>query len=115
MDKIRLEDTINLGRGKKIMVSELVKNKTELFNYIRNGYNFDDEVLSLAGIKRTIRNEKIITTCNENPIKEDKKLPKETESLKSILKSIHTIDNQSFEEDINEEECNYGIDEEYEK
>lgn len=99
MNKIlTLKDSINLGKGKKIPVSEIVNKKGEIFNYIKNGYQFDDEVLEKAHIVKKISNERIISDCVEYKKVDKKALPKETESVKNILKSINTIDSQNIDE-----------------
>ena len=98
--ELTLNDSLNIGRGKKkVLVSDLVKIKGEVFKYIKQGYLFDDEVLKLAHIKRTrgpvtIKNEFV----DKRSIKV-KEYPKETESLKNILKTLNTIENQSTDDD----------------
>lgn len=93
--KLTLNDTINVGRNKKVLISDLVGIKGEIFKYVKKGVWFDDEVLEKAGIKRTIRDEKIETVFVDQKVKPKniKIYPKETESLKNVLKSINTLDN----------------------
>ena len=119
--KLSLIDTINVGKNKKIPVSELVNNKGEIFEYPKKGFSFDDEVLQKAGIKKTIRNVK--TECvfvTHEKDKQNKKYPKEKESLKTVLKSLHTLDNlnnkySDLEETFTDKECEYDqINGEYE-
>ena len=100
--KLTLNDTINVGRNKKVLVSDLVGIKGEIFKYIKKGIWFDDEVLEKAGIKRTIREEKIDTVFfdEKTKLKNIKIYPKETESLKNVLKSINTLDNIGNEDSI---------------
>lgn len=40
-----LKDTIKIGKKNKIAVSDIVNVKGEIFKYIKEGYQFDDEVL----------------------------------------------------------------------
>lgn len=92
--KLTLNDTINVGKNKKVLISDLVSIKGEIFNYIKKGFWFDDEVLEKAGIKRTVKEVK--TECVFVDREKQPKLktyPKETESLRNILKSINTLDN----------------------
>lgn len=108
MNKLTLNDTINVGRNKKVLVSDLVGIKGEIFKYIKKGFYFDDEVLEKAGIKRTVREVKVYNVFVEHDKKQKVKVyPKETESLKNILKSLHTLDNQTNDnfgdKDYNEE------------
>ena len=96
MDKeLTLNDTINVGKNKKVLISDLVGIKGEIFKYVKKGFWFDDEVLEKAGIKRIIREEKVETVFLDKKTKSEnmKTYPKETESLKNILKSINTLDN----------------------
>lgn len=94
MINLGINDVINVDKKTKIKVSEIVNDKKKIFECIKNGISFDDEVLKIAGIKKTIRDVEIINVITEhNAVK--KELPKETESLKNILKSIHTISNEN--------------------
>ena len=61
---------------------------------IKEGYEFDDEVLKAARIRKIIRDEKIDFVVNTN--KDNNRsspLPKETTSLKQILAELNTLDN----------------------
>lgn len=100
--KLTLNDTINVGRNKKVLISDLVGIKGEIFKYVKKGIWFDDEVLEKAGIKRTIREEKIDTVFFDEKTKPKniKIYPKETESLKNVLKSINTLDNIGNDDSI---------------
>jgi hypothetical protein len=100
--KLTLNDTINVGKNKKVLVSDLVGIKGEIFKYIKKGVWFDDEVLEKAGIKRIIREEKVETVFSDKKTKSEniKIYPKETESLKNVLKSINTLDNINNEDSI---------------
>ena len=100
--KLTLNDTINVGKNKKVLVSDLVGIKGEIFKYIKKGVWFDDEVLEKAGIKRIIREEKVETVFFDKKTKSEniKIYPKETESLKNVLKSINTLDNIGNEDSI---------------
>ena len=100
--KLTLNDTINVGKNKKVLVSDLVGIKGEIFKYIKKGIWFDDEVLEKAGIKRIIREEKVETVFSDKKTKSEniKIYPKETEGLKNVLKSINTLDNINNEDSI---------------
>ena len=100
--KLTLNDTINVAKNKKVLVSDLVGIKGEIFKYIKKGVWFDDEVLEKAGIKRIIREEKVETVFSDKKTKSEniKIYPKETESLKNVLKSINTLDNIGNEDSI---------------
>lgn len=105
MDKVlTLKDTINLGKHKKILVSDIVNIKGEVFKYIKEGYQFDDEVLEKAHIKKRVSNEKVITSFVTLPKHKFKEYPKETESVKNILKTINTLDGQITEDVFNHDD-----------
>ena len=88
MEKLTMGDTIKNGA---------FANKTvegAIFSMIKDGYEFDDEVLKAAHIKKIIRDEKIDFVVNTN--KDNNRsnpLPKETTSLKQILAELNTLDN----------------------
>lgn len=109
--KLTLNDTINVGKNKKVLVSDLVGIKGEIFKYIKKGIWFDDEVLEKAGIKRIIREEKVETVFSDKKTKSEniKIYPKETESLKNVLKSINTLDNIGNEDSIIYEQENDDV------
>lgn len=90
---LTLSDKINVGKNKKVLVSDLCEIKGEIFKYIKKGYRFEDKVLEQAHIKKVIRDVKTeqIVVIREKE-KNKKVLPKETESLKTILKSLNTIE-----------------------
>lgn len=102
--KLTLEDTINVGRNKRIPVSQLTKH--ELFDFIKKGIDFDDATLEKFAIKRTIKNNKVVQVITLNKKQDTKVYDKETESLKKILKSLHTIDIQHEEKTTENEELN---------
>jgi hypothetical protein len=99
MDKIyTLSDTIKLDKKNKVAVSELVEQKGEIFNLIKNGLQFDDEVLEKAHIKKTIRDVRGYCGIYSNEKEKKINLPKDTKNVKSILKSINTIEQENLDE-----------------
>ena len=114
MTNLGINDLININKKTKVKVSEIVNDKQKIFDFIKKGVLFDDEVLKIAGITKSISNEKIINVICEH--KSDKKsLPKETESLKSILKSIHTINNEIQNSESEQEFINSDQNDEYQE
>ena len=89
-----MDDTVNIGKNKMVLVSSLVPIKGEIFRLIKKGLQFDDEVLKEAHITKMIRDVKVESVIVPHS-KEKKTYTKETESLKNILKSINTLENQS--------------------
>ena len=94
MNEIKLNYIIEDGKYKGKKISELTSNKKTIFELLKNGYNFDDEVLLQAGIKKTIRDVQIKTEVVEH-IKDNKVYQKDTESITKILKDLQTVVNQT--------------------
>ena len=108
--RLKLTDKITIGKKQKIAVSEIVNVKGEIFRLIKEGYEFDDEVLEKARIKKTVSNIRV-TSEIVRPKKTDNKVyPKETESIKTILKSINTLEDVSSNTDSFEEGENINVD-----
>lgn len=94
MEKLTMESTLKKGKYVDKRVADLVKIDGEIFSMIKNGYEFDDEVLEAAHIKRNVRDVKIysrVGSGNCDPM--HSALPKETASMKQILSDINTLDN----------------------
>ena len=101
--KLGMDDVVNVGKNNKKTVSELVPLKGEIFNLIKKGFEFDDEVLEKAHIKKIIRDVqfKNVVVIHEQEKNKDKYV-KESESLKTILKSLNTLENQTNEMFVNQ-------------
>ena len=94
MKKLTMNDHIKSGAFANKTVEEVTKIKGAIFSMIKDGYEFDDEVLKAARIRKIIRDEKIDFVVNTN--KDNNRsntLPKETSSLKQILAELNTLDN----------------------
>ena len=100
MYKIDLNYVVEEGKYKGKKISDLVSNKKTIFELLRNGYNFNDEVLLKAGIKKTIRDIKTTTEVVHHE-KDAKVYPKETASVSKILKDLETVVNQTQYYDSN--------------
>lgn len=90
---IESEDKYN---GK--LVSELI-GKGSIFQMLKKGYRFDDEVLEAAHITHKIRDEKTEIIISDHA-KQTKTYEKDTAPLKEILKQIETLENDDYKEDI---------------
>ena len=99
---LTMSDTINIGKNKKVLVSDIVGIKGEIFNFIKKGMQFDEEVLKEAHIAKTINNLKVYSVVAPHETEKKKTYGKDSESLKSILKSLNTLDSQ---EEYKEEEA----------
>ncbi len=101
-----MDDVVNVGKNNKKVVSELVSVKGEIFNLIKKGFEFDDEVLEKAHIKKIVKDERTENEITEHVTEKKKSYDKESESLKSILKSLNTIDKQNEDTFPNEDNSN---------
>ena len=59
MKKLTMNDHIKSGAFANKTVEEVTKIKGAIFSMIKEGYEFDDEVLKAARIRKIIRDEKI--------------------------------------------------------
>ena len=108
MKKLTMNDHIKSGAFANKIVEEVTKIKGAIFSMIKEGYEFDDEVLKAARIRKINKKEKIDFVVNTN--KDNNRsnpLPKETTSLKQILAELNTLDNFGTVKDNNN---NYGED-----
>ena len=108
MRKLTMNDHIKSGAFANKTVEEVTKIKGAIFSMIKEGYEFDDEVLKAARIRKIIRDEQIDFVVNTN--KDNNRsnpLPKETTSLKQILAELNTLDNFGTAKDNSN---NYGED-----
>lgn len=110
--KLNLNSIIDNGVFKNKKVIDIVNNnKKDIFKLVKEGLYFDDEVLALAGIKKTIKNVKtsiqIVEHSKDTKVYEIDKTP-----LQKILKEISTIDGYSMETIIKEDndECEFDED-----
>ena len=94
MIKLTMRDTIENGKYANKTVEEITKISGAIFSMIKDGYEFDDEVLVTAHISKTIRDERTEFVVNIHKDENSSKpLPVETASVKQILAELHTIDN----------------------
>ena len=98
---LTMSDTVNVGKNKKVLVSDLVPVKGEIFKLIKKGLQFDDEVLKEAHIIKTIRDVTVKSVIVPHS-REKKTYEKESQSLKNILKSINTLETYEGEEIVDE-------------
>jgi hypothetical protein len=104
MKTLTMESTIKMGASSPKRVSDLVKNKGKIISLIKEGYDFDGEVLKEAHITKTIRETKvwcgIMNTTGVRVI--NSSFSKDTTPLKQIISELNTI-TKSCEEDNNEQ------------
>lgn len=101
-----LEDKVGIGRYKNRTVSEMLDmNRNEIFNLLKKGIQFDDEVLEKARVTKSIRDVQTKLIVIDHEAKDTKVYQKDTTPIKSIINGLHTIVNTacySYDED-NEE------------
>lgn len=90
MKKLGINDIFEEGKYKGKKVSSVVSNKKAIFDLLKTGCAFEDEVLEMAGIKKNVHDVKASTEVVEHE-KDTKVYPKETESLAKILKEIEVL------------------------
>lgn len=105
---LELNSTIESGEFKNKKIIDIIKNnKKDIFKLIKEGYSFNDEVLSTAGIKKTVKDVKtsiqVVEHSKDTRVFEVDKTP-----LHKILKEISTIEGYSLNDiplkENNEEE-----------
>lgn len=107
MKKLTFDSVIKGGKYAGKTVSEVVDIKGGIISMIKEKYEFEDDVLEAAHIKRIIRDEKFILDVEKECVFENcKVLPKETTPLRQILAELD-IKKNNYEE--NTDKCdNYG-------
>lgn len=85
-------------------VSDLI-DKGSIFQMIKRGYRFDDEVLKLANITKTVHDHRVELVVVDHE-KDTKKYKKDTATLKEIIKEIDTLEYDGYDEkpEINNDE-----------
>ena len=77
-------------------VSDLI-DKGLIFQMIKKGYRFDDEVLKLANITKTVHHHRVELVVLDHE-KDTKKYKKDTATLKEIIKEIDTLAYDGYDE-----------------
>lgn len=114
MDRIlTLNSRVPEGKYKSTIIGvKLVKDKKEILDLIKKGYTFSPDVLEKAGFVRHVRNVTTSISVVEHE-KDNKVYEKDTADVKSIIRSISTLDNgDAISEDY---EDNNSINDEYEE
>lgn len=90
-----MESTIKIGTDTEKKVSELVNETGYIMSLIKEGYNFDDDVLNAAHITRTIRNVRFDHFVTDKPAEQMPKLRKDSVSAKQIISELNSINKAS--------------------
>ena len=104
-DKLTLDYVITKGKFKGKTIAEVINiDRHEIFNMIKKGLYFDDEVLKAAHITRHIRDGKIIQTIIDRKVVKDTKVyPKDTKKVSEIIDSMNYA-NDSYDDDFDDVE-----------
>lgn len=95
LEKLSLRDKIQGCKYKNKTIEEIISlDKKYIFQLIKQGYYFDDEVLEKSGIIKTVKQATVKLEIATHE-KDERVYEKETESIKQILKNILTIDSQN--------------------
>jgi hypothetical protein len=94
MEKLTLKSTIKSSKYGDKSIEELIKIKGAIFSMIKDGYDFDDEVLEAAHIRKQISNEKVYCRVGGDNSSNKKKLPKDTQSIKQIIYELNMLENK---------------------
>ena len=88
-----MDDTITYGRIKQKTPRRIIeKNKHKIFDLIKNGLEFSDEVLKEARITKTISNERVyLEICEHKHETSTKKLPTDKAPIGQILEELANL------------------------
>lgn len=86
---LKLNDIIKKGRFKNKSISDIItNNRKDIITLIKEGYEFDDEVLNAAKYKRYIKNKNYISEIVKHTQKETKSYQKDINDVDKILEEI---------------------------
>ena len=112
-EELTLDYVITKGKFKGKTIAEVIDiDRHEIFNMLKKGFYFDDDVLKTAHITRHIRDSKIIhTIIDHKTVKDTKVYPKDTKKVSEIIDSMNYINND-YDDDFDdvEEEINNNED-----
>lgn len=91
--ELNINSKVPYGKYEMSTVGDkLINDRKEIINLIKLGYTFTRDVMEKAGFTMKIRDVKTSVVIVEHE-KDNTNYEKDTASLKSILNSLHTIDN----------------------
>ena len=92
-----LKSRVPEGKYKAMIIEDsLIHDRKEIMNLIKKGYSFSSEVMETAGFIKHIR--KVTTSLSIVEHKKDTRVyEKDTADIKSIIRSISTLDNGEIE------------------
>lgn len=98
------------GRYEGKIIEEVVtKNRKAIFSMIKKGVMFDDEVLSMAHIKKIEHPHTVTCEIERHANKSNKKYEKDNAKLEDILKEINTLEHEGDNIPIEDEFTNETI------
>ena len=104
-EELTLDYVITKGKFKGKTIAEVIDiDRHEIFNMIKKGFYFDDEVFKAAHITRHIRDSKIIQTIIDRTVVKDTKVyPKDTKKVSEIIDSMNYT-NDDYDDDFDDVE-----------
>lgn len=92
-----LKSRVPEGKYKATIIGDsLIHDRREIIDLIKKGYSFSSEVMETAGFIKRIR--KVTTSLSIVEHKKDNRVyEKDTADIKSIIRSILTLDNGEIE------------------
>lgn len=90
-----MDDVIPCGVYKGKTVKEMV-GKHKIIKLLSDGFNFTDDVIDAAHIKKTVREEKAWLQVREVAESNSRIYAKDTASLKQVLNDINTIEKEAY-------------------
>ena len=92
-----LKSYVSEGKYKATIIEDsLIHDRKEIMNLIKKGYSFSSEVMETAGFIKHISN--VTTSILIVEHKKDNRIyEKDTADIKSIIRSISTLDNDEIE------------------
>lgn len=106
---LTMKSTVNSGKYGKKVVADLVNTKGVIISLIKEGYEFDDEVLNAAHITRQVSNvNEYYSVTKDKTCDHLKPLRKETTPIKQILSEINTL-NTPGNDNANEKDGDFNF------
>ena len=91
--KLTMVSVLTDGKDKGRKIADIISSdKKRIFALLREGKQFDDEVLTAAGIRKTVRDEKVTQVICEHA-KDNKIYQKDTMRVDRIIGELATIRN----------------------
>ena len=110
MSILTMDSTLKGGKYNKKTVSEIVGIKGAIFSLIKDGYQFDDDVLKEAHILKVIHNVKSYSRVGgDDCYKVAEPLKKDTESVKHIISELNKLDGGEKSDKVSDDDWDMAL------